>query len=119
MKDLKDQDCKNCGAWYGLHESGTMRCPLHGIEETKQGVAQRWAQTVFKGEDPYITEATIYFGGDPSVGIQSYYYTAQVPKLTEDEEDREVIRQELIKAYTEIDAEFKPMVWFDDERDVI
>lgn len=65
-----------------------------------------------------ITIATIFFYGDPDVGIQSYSYTAQVPKLTEDKEDREVIREALQVAYKEIDAEFSPVVYFDDETGV-
>lgn len=63
--------------------------------------------------DPYITEATIYFGGDPSVGIQPYYFTAQVPKLTADKEDCEFIREQLKEAYKQ--TEFTPVVYFDDE----
>ena len=39
--------CFHCGADYGLHHFETQQCPLHGIEETREGHKQRWASTTF------------------------------------------------------------------------
>lgn len=50
--------CIHCGAEFGLHRSGYSSCPLHGIEETRDGVKQRWADTVFEtnAPDPLVRE---------------------------------------------------------------
>ncbi len=110
------EKCLHYGAEYGLHEFETLHCPKNGREETREGHKQEWANSIFHEDKPF-TEATIYFHGDPTVGIMSYSFTAQVPKLTDDTEDREFIRAELKRAYTQIDAEFTPTVYFDDETD--
>ncbi len=110
------EKCKNCGADYGLHHYQTLQCPVGGSEETREGHKQEYMEQRFVPKlNEYITTATVYFHADPSVGIRAYSYEAQVPKLTRDKEDREFIRQRLIDAYTQIDAEFKPVVTFDDE----
>ena len=41
------QKCFHCGAGHGLHRSETYQCPLHGIEETREGKKQQWAETTF------------------------------------------------------------------------
>lgn len=57
--------------------------------------------------------ATILFHGDRSVGISSYYYTAEIPEF--EPEYREETRELLKKLYTELDGEFYPSVYFEDE----
>ena len=32
---MKTENCSICGAWYGIHESGTNKCPVNGIENFK------------------------------------------------------------------------------------
>ena len=44
--------CIHCGAEEGLHQSETNLCPLHGIEEHREGHRQRWADTVFETNAP-------------------------------------------------------------------
>lgn len=62
--------------------------------------------------EPQI-KVTIYFAGDHSVGISGYYYSMEIPAF--DPENKEEVR-ELIKAlYTELDGEFTPTIFFDDE----
>jgi len=39
--------CFHCGADNGLHHYETDQCPLHGIEETRDGHKQQWASTTF------------------------------------------------------------------------
>ncbi len=58
-------------------------------------------------------KVTIYFAGDYSVGISSYTFEMTIPEF--EPEYREETR-ELIKAlYTELDGEFYPQVFFEDE----
>jgi hypothetical protein len=39
--------CFHCGADYGLHHYETQQCPLHGIEETREGRKQQWTSNTF------------------------------------------------------------------------
>lgn len=39
--------CKTCGADYGLHRYDNHQCPRNGIEETRPGYRQQWADTVY------------------------------------------------------------------------
>lgn len=41
------EKCYNCGAEHGLHQSGTNHCPVGGVEETRDGHKQKWADTYF------------------------------------------------------------------------
>lgn len=61
----------------------------------------------------YTRVATIYFHGDPSVGIQSYSFDVQIPETALD--DREFTRGMLKECYKQIDGENTPMVIFNDE----
>lgn len=48
--ELVDNDrstCKNCGAWIGLHEYETYRCPKNG-QEALEGKMQEWQDTVYE-----------------------------------------------------------------------
>lgn len=56
-----------------------------------------------------------YFGGDPSVGINSYSYDFEIPDF--DEEYREETRAKLVALYNELDGEFTCHVCFEGERD--
>lgn len=58
-------------------------------------------------------KATIYFSGDWSVGIGGYSYDMDIP--TFQPEDREEIRKLIVDLYTELDGEFRPQVFFEDE----
>lgn len=46
--------CYNCGVDQGLHQSETMKCPRHGIEETRfnklegKFYPQQWTDTIFE-----------------------------------------------------------------------
>mgnify|MGYP006337670877 CR=1 FL=1 len=44
---MNHERCYNCGADYGLHQSGTNHCPYNGIEEIREGFKQQWATTYF------------------------------------------------------------------------
>lgn len=57
--------------------------------------------------------AIAYFHADPSVGIFSYSFKAEIPKP--DDEYREFTRDLLKKAYQEMDGEFSCTVFFSDE----
>ena len=39
--------CFNCGADFGLHHYETNQCPVGGVEETRVGKVQQWAETKF------------------------------------------------------------------------
>lgn len=56
----------------------------------------------------------IYFPGDYSVGISSYSYEMTIPTFEPEyrEETRELIRT----LYAELDGEFAPEVFFEDEK---
>lgn len=58
-------------------------------------------------------KATIYFSADPSVGIFPYHYTMELPDF--EPEYRQETREMIQKLYTELDGEFKPIVFFEDE----
>ncbi len=58
-------------------------------------------------------KVTIYFSGDPSVGIFSYAYSMEIPAF--EPEYREETRQMIKSLYAELDGEFMPQVWFEDE----
>ncbi len=44
----KTNTCHVCGGNDGIHQYGTAKCPAYGREETREGVAQRWMDTVFE-----------------------------------------------------------------------
>ena len=58
-------------------------------------------------------KVTIYFSGDRSVGINGYYYSMEIP--TFEPEYREEIRGMIKALYIELDGEFTPQVFFEDE----
>jgi len=66
-----------------------------------------------------ISRTTVYFHNDPSVGIQSTYYSIELPiEKFEDEEHREEVRKLIQNLYTELDGEFAATrVIFGDETD--
>ena len=47
-------ECKNCGADYGLHHADTNQCPMNG-REAPIGRKQEWKSTTFqeRTESPY------------------------------------------------------------------
>lgn len=55
----------------------------------------------------------IFFAGDPSVGMNSYYFEMTIPKF--EEEHREETRTMIKELYTELDGEFTPQIFFGDE----
>lgn len=60
-------------------------------------------------------KAQIYYFGDPSVGIWSGTFEMEVPDLScYDEKEREVMRKDIEKFYTQWLDE-KVIIWFDDE----
>jgi hypothetical protein len=62
-------------------------------------------------------KAYIYFSGDLSVGIQSYWYEMEIPQASiEQPEDRMFTRQQIKTLYEELDGEFKCVVSFSDEK---
>jgi hypothetical protein len=58
-------------------------------------------------------KATIYFAGDYSVGISAYSYQMEIPPF--EPEYREETRKMIKDIYTELDGEFYPQVFFEDE----
>lgn len=63
--------------------------------------------------------ATIYFPNDPSVGMFSETFTAELPlNGFEDSEHREWIRDCYKKLYDEMNGEFYCQVFFSDEYEV-
>lgn len=63
-----------------------------------------------------MKKAYIYFHGDPSVGIQSYWYEMQVPLHALDEECREETRKWIKDLYIQLEGEHGCEVSFEDER---
>lgn len=59
-------------------------------------------------------KATIWFAADPSVGIFSYSFCAEIPPF--EEEYREEIRSLIKRLYDDLDAEFTCQVFFSDEK---
>ena len=63
--------CYNCGADQGLHQSETMQCPRHGIEETRfdklkgKFYPQQWDSTTF--EDSGLLSKTNFCLRSPSL----------------------------------------------------
>lgn len=61
--------CCNCGAGLGLHQFETYQCPKYGVEETREGYKQVWADTVYINADykrlqeaaPYLLKACVKF----------------------------------------------------------
>lgn len=43
--------CKNCNVDFGLHHFKTYQCPMGGIEETREGHKQEWAETVYERDN--------------------------------------------------------------------
>lgn len=64
---------------------------------------------------PYFTRGYAYFAGDPSVGLNSYAYDFEIPKVHD--EHREETRRMLMELYIWMDGESSCRVVFDDERD--
>lgn len=67
-------------------------------------------------------KATIYFHNDPSVGIMSQSFDMELPFNMEDAESRadfneirENMRAIIKETYYQMDGNFKPNVWFEDE----
>jgi len=60
-----------------------------------------------------MRKVTIYFAGDYSVGIRAYFYSMEIPEF--ELENKEEIRQQIKTLYTELDGEFTPAIFFDDE----
>ena len=58
-------------------------------------------------------KVTICFSGDSSVGIFPYSYEMTIPEF--EPIYREETRQLIKTIYTELDAEFTPQIWFEDE----
>jgi hypothetical protein len=56
----------------------------------------------------------IHFEGDPSVGIFSYSFDMTIPEF--EPEYREDTRAMIKNLYTELDGEFYPKVYFEDEK---
>lgn len=107
----KSNYCLTCGGHKEIHQANTMICPKYGREETREGVPQVWGETKF--DDGAKMNVTIYFAGDPSVGISSYAYSMEIPNF--EEEWREDTRKRIQDLYTELDGEFYPTVFFGDE----
>jgi len=62
-----------------------------------------------------IIEATAFFRGDPSVGINSWYYSLEFDReALQDKECREWVRTQIEATYKELD-DFKCHISFDDE----
>jgi len=70
MKTQIETDvCFYCGASKGIHQYETMKCPLHGIEETRfdklsgKFYPQKWEETTFKdsGIENIETESIAIF----------------------------------------------------------
>ena len=62
------------------------------------------------------SEATVYFRGDRSVGIEPYYYTVQLPDISDlTPDDRDKIREKLEDLYNDLDGETRCQVFFTGE----
>ena len=48
---MNEKICKNCGAHWGLHMSGSNQCPRNGIEH-QDPRKQKWESTVFEEDEP-------------------------------------------------------------------
>lgn len=59
-------------------------------------------------------KVTIYFHGDPSVGIFPYSYEMTIPRVVL-VEWREDTRKQIAELYLQLDGEQRPDVFFDDE----
>jgi len=60
-------------------------------------------------------KVTICFSGDSSVGIFPYSYEMTIPEF--EPEYRDETRKMIKDLYTELDGEFSPQIWFEDEGD--
>jgi len=58
-------------------------------------------------------KVTICFNGDTSVGIFPYSYSMDIPEF--EPEYREYVRSAIKILYIELDGEFTPHVFFEDE----
>ncbi len=58
-------------------------------------------------------KVSIHFTADSSVGIFPYTYSMEIPQF--EEEYREETRQMIKSLYTELDGDFTPQIWFEDE----
>lgn len=64
----------------------------------------------------WLSEATVYFRGDRSVGIEPYYYTVQLPDISDlTPDDRDKIREKLEDLYNDLDGETRCQVFFTGE----
>ncbi len=58
-------------------------------------------------------KVVIHFEGDSSVGIFPYSFDMTIPEF--EPEYKEETRKMIKDLYTELDGEFVPKVWFEDE----
>ena len=61
------------------------------------------------------TKLTIYFCGDPSVGIFPYSFTMEVPSHSLEDGNRDETLEWVKELYYQLDGDFKPIVYVDGE----